>query len=47
MLIGYDEENYYFNDPYAGKTVKYENKTVEDRHAEQGMQSVVILKKGE
>lgn len=47
VLIGYDEENYYFNDPYAGKTVKYEKKMVEDRHAEQGMQSVVILKKGE
>lgn len=44
VLIGYDEENYYFNDPYAGKTVKYEKKTVEDRHAEQGMQSVVVLK---
>lgn len=47
VLIGYDEENYYFNDPYAGKTVKYKKETVEDRHAEQGMQSVVVLKKGE
>lgn len=47
VLIGYDENSYYFNDPYAGKTVKYKKETVEDRHAEQGMQSVVVLKKGE
>ena len=47
VLIGYDEDNYYFNDPYAGKTVKYEKEKVEDRHAELGRQSVVILKKGE
>lgn len=44
VLIGYDENNYFFNDPYAGKTVKYEKNTVKDRYAELGRQSVVILK---
>lgn len=44
VLIGYDEKSYFFNDPYAGKTVKYEKTTVKDRYAELGRQSVVILK---
>lgn len=44
VLIGYDENSYFFNDPYAGKTVKYEKTTVKDRYAELGRQSVVILK---
>ena len=47
VLIGYDADSYYFNDPYAGKTVKYKKQTVKDRYAELGRQSVVILKKGE
>ena len=46
MIMGFDDENnYYFNDPYAGKTVKYEKTTVEDRYAELGRQSVVVLDK--
>lgn len=44
VLKGYDAENYYFNDPYAGKTVKFKKQTVKDRYAELGRQSVVILK---
>lgn len=47
VLTGYDADSYYFNDPYAGKTVKYKKQTVKDRYAELGRQSVVILKKGE
>lgn len=45
VLIGYDENSYFFNDPYAGKTVKYEKTTVEDRYAELGRQSIVVLNK--
>lgn len=44
VLTGYDANSYYFNDPYAGKTVKFKKQTVEDRYAELGRQSVVILK---
>lgn len=44
VLKGYDADNYYFNDPYAGKTVKYGKETVKDRYAELGRQSVVVLK---
>ena len=47
VLTGYDADSYYFNDPYAGKTVKYKKQTVKDRYAELGRQSVVVLKKGE
>ena len=42
VLIGYDDGNYFFNDPYAGKTVKYEKDTVKDRYAELGRQSIVV-----
>lgn len=45
VLIGYDSDSYYFNDPYAGKTVKHSKETTNDRYAELGMQSIVVLKK--
>lgn len=45
VLKGYDADYYYFNDPYAGKTVKYKKKTVEDRYSALGKQSLVVLKK--
>lgn len=44
VLTGYDANSYYFNDPYAGKTVKFKKQTAKDRYAELGRQSVVILK---
>lgn len=44
VLTGYDEDCYYFNDPYAGKTVKFKKATVNERYAELGRQSVVVLK---
>ncbi len=43
LLVGYDKDNYYFNDPYSGKCVSYEKNLCEDRYAELGYQSVVIL----
>lgn len=42
VLVGYDDTHYYFNDPYAGKLVKYEKGLVEDRYAELGHQSLVV-----
>lgn len=36
LLVGYDEENYYFNDPWHDHgTIGYEKKLAEKRHAEQ------------
>ena len=43
LLVGYDESNYYFNDPYSGKCVSFEKGVCEDRHAELGTQSIVIM----
>ena len=42
LLVGYDDTHYYFNDPYAGKTVCYARQLTEDRYAELGRQAVVI-----
>lgn len=42
VLIGYDDNSYYFNDPSAG-VVGYDRQTVEARYAELGMQSLVYL----
>lgn len=44
LLVGYDSNYFYFNDPYYGKTVKYERQKVIYRYAELGHQSVVITK---
>lgn len=44
VLIGYDDEYYYFNDPYNGKTLKYDKSLVESRYSAFGKQSVVIKK---
>ena len=45
VLVGYDEEQYYFNDPYAGRMVSYTRQLCNDRHAELGSQSLVIVPK--
>lgn len=42
VLVGYDEEYYYFNDPMYGSTVSYEKTLVEARFEEVGMQAVYI-----
>lgn len=44
VLVGYDENYYYFNDPYYGKTIAYEKENAENAHKIQGHQSVVIYK---
>lgn len=44
VLIGYDSDYYYFNDPYAGKTVKYEKETADARYSDLGKQSLVVIK---
>lgn len=44
LLVGYDEENYYFNDPWHGHgTIGYERKLVEKRHEEQYGMAVAIV----
>lgn len=44
VLVGYDENNYYFNDPYNNHgLIAYDKATVETRFNELGCQSLVIL----
>ncbi len=46
LLVGYDEENYFFNDPWHGHgTIAYEKKLVEKRHAEQYEMAVSLKRK--
>lgn len=45
VLVGYDENNYYFNDPYVGATVSYKRARAETRYAQMGKQALVILPK--
>lgn len=46
VLIGFDEENYYFNDPLQpGATISYPQKLVEERYVEMGKQAVAIVTK--
>lgn len=44
LLIGYDGESYYFNDPTAGECVKYSKESVCAAYQAQGSQAVVIYK---
>lgn len=44
VLVGYDDNRYYFNDPYEGKgLVAYNGSTVRARYSTLGNQAVVIL----
>lgn len=44
LLVGYDEDGYYFNDPYDNNgVIHYSKEVVEDRHRAQHMQAVVVL----
>ena len=46
VLVGYDEDNYRFNDPYKNHgLISYKKNIVEKRFTELGNQSVAILKK--
>lgn len=42
VLVGYDDENYYFNDPLVSKNTKYMKRLAERRYGEMGMQAVVV-----
>ena len=46
LLVGYDEEGYYFNDPYENSgVIRYPKEIVEDRYKAQHMQAVAVKKK--
>ena len=46
LLVGYDEEGYYFNDPYENNgVIHYPKEIVEDRYKAQHMQAVAVKKK--
>ena len=46
LLVGYDEEYYYFNDPYGNNgMIRYEKKLVENRHKAQYNMAVGVCKK--
>lgn len=46
VLVGYDDNNYYFNDPYKNHgLITYSKELVNQRFNELGKQSVVILQK--
>ncbi len=42
LLVGYDANKYYFNDPYTGKTVGYTKSVTEKRYEQLGKQSLAI-----
>lgn len=45
LLVGYDEENYYFNDPHNGNgLIGYPREITEKRHRAQYMQAVSVIK---
>ncbi len=43
VLVGYDEENYYFNDPLAGGLTAYEKGIVEQRYETLGKQAIALV----
>ncbi len=46
LLVGYDEEGYYFNDPYENNgVIRYAKELVEDRHRAQRSMAVGVKKK--
>lgn len=46
LLVGYDEENFYFNDPWHNHgCCPYPKALVEQRHQDQGMYAVSVIKK--
>lgn len=42
VLIGFDEENYYFCDSVSGKVSVYDKATSEERYSQIGMQAIVV-----
>lgn len=46
LLVGYDEEGYYFNDPYENNgVIRYDKKLTENRHAAQHSMAVGLKHK--
>lgn len=45
LLIGYDNDGYYFNDPLSGKAVHYNYEEVHPRYDELGKQAITIIEK--
>ena len=46
LLVGYDEEGYYFNDPYENNgVIRYDKAVVEDRHAAQHSMAIGVRRK--
>ena len=44
LLVGYDKDYYYFNDPLQGKQTKYKKSDVKTAYKSLGQQAVVIYK---
>lgn len=44
LLVGYDADRYYFNDPYTGRVTSYARSIVEQRYEQLGKQSLVVTK---
>lgn len=44
VLVGYNDEYYFLNDPVSGSTVAYQKNIVEKRYTELGKQAVYIYK---
>lgn len=42
VLVGYDDENYYFNDSVSGEVSAYDIKTSEERYSQLGMQAIYL-----
>lgn len=42
VLVGYDEDNYIFNDPLIGKNTRYERGAVEKAYSKLGKQAIII-----
>lgn len=43
LMVGYDEDGHYFNDPYNGNgVIRYPKNVVEDRYRAQHMQAVAV-----
>lgn len=48
VLVGYDAQYYYMNDPYQNNGLKaYDRSLVEARYATMGYQAVAILQEGD
>lgn len=42
VLIGFDEDNYYFSDSVSGKVSAYDKATSEERYSQIGMQAIIL-----